>query len=94
MNRRGFLRRILIASVAVPIAAPIVMKVAKEVATKPIGTWGYKGAQFMETGIVYAPYLRLYSTNEVFIHLQPMNLPTAKIFYKDFHSDYYKKETI
>lgn len=69
MNRRGFLRTLLLA----PFAAPIVVEVAKKLAAAPIKSphWftqmcaGYKGAQFLETGYVYAPYIPLTTTKYI-----------------------------
>lgn len=69
MNRRGFLRTLMLA----PFVAPIAVAVVKKLATTPIKAphWfaqmcaGYKGSQFLETGYVYAPYIPLTITDHI-----------------------------
>lgn len=67
MNRRGFLRTLMLA----PFVAPLAVAVVKKLAATPIKAphrftrmcAGYKGSQFLETGYVYAPYIPLTTTD-------------------------------
>lgn len=75
MRRRGFLRALLLAPFVKPVAQAVwsrftqpkvitfVMRSLPITATPMI--LGYKGAQFLETGVVYAPYLPLIQTCEI-----------------------------
>jgi hypothetical protein len=74
MNRRGFFDRLSklgAAIVGLPIVKLFYDPVTQAVVTPvdpvsvhAIKMFGYKGPQFMETGMVYAPYIPLYFTNE------------------------------
>lgn len=68
MKRRGFLRSLLLAPFA-GLAVNVVLETLQN-GVNPIPTvakacpelLGFKGAQFLETGIIYAPYIPLYQT--------------------------------
>lgn len=87
MNRRDFLRGLFF-GVAAIVAAPAVLRRATEEvsgATKPrrpTEEWdadysrlGYKDTQFLETGVVYAPYIPLYMSDGIrYTTPQPLTL--------------------
>lgn len=86
MNRRSFFR-----SVATLFVAPAVLvRVANTIATKPPVlvnkpklAW-FRGSNFLEAGIVYAPYIPLVHTPLIY---NPENFAPRK----PINSDYYKK---
>ncbi len=66
MNRRGFLKRMLVGvSTLLPISIlsydPIKQSIIKPKIDNS-NLVGYKGHSFFETGYVYYPYIPLYST--------------------------------
>jgi len=96
MKRRGFLRSLLLAPFA-GLAVRMVLETLQEGASLPVTPivksypelLGYKGAQFLETGYVYAPYIPLYQTCDL------VNPEFVKRFAKSkIYGDYYKKITI
>lgn len=69
MNRRGFLRNLgsLVGALSVGLTVFKPQERKKVVFTTkpaPDGSYlvGYKGAQFFEAGVIYAPYIPLYQT--------------------------------
>lgn len=96
MNRRGFFRRLGLAVAAVTSGIcllPQVKKIAKQVTFDNFPTdfvLGYKGSAFLETGVVYAPYIPLVQT----CHL--VNNPEFAKRYAEstINQRYYSKETI
>ena len=88
MNRRGFLGTLL----GLVVAPVVVARVLSEYKPKPkvdSKLVGYKGSQFMNAGIVYAPYIPMLITPMT--DIKPMrNSPSGKVFYMD----YYTKHTI
>ena len=94
MNRRGFLRTLMLA----PFVAPLAVAIVKKLATTPVKAphWftqmcaGYKGSQFLEAGVVYAPYFPLFQT----CHL--VNNPEFAKRYAEttINKQFYKKVTI
>lgn len=60
LNRRGFLGR-LASGTAALLAAPLTRRVPAATVSIPAPA-GFKGAAFMETGCVYAPYITLTMT--------------------------------
>ena len=70
MNRRSFFKRLATAVGAslLPITTlsfdPVTSKVVKPTLdTSPV--LGYKGSQFLEAGVIYAPYIPLIQTAEL-----------------------------
>lgn len=68
MNRRGFFGRIL--GLAVALSLPVETLAEKNLIQVPPrvpdpGIMGYKGASFLETGMVYAPYIPLHRTPDL-----------------------------
>lgn len=88
MNRRNFLTT-LFGLAAAPVVAARVLSEYKPKPKVDSKLVGYKGAQFMDAGIVYAPYIPMLITP--IADIKPMrNSPSGKVFYMD----YYTKHTI
>ncbi len=81
MNRRSFFKSIA----AVIIAPTAINKLPLQKATSPLV--GFKSMQYLNAGVVYAPYIPLYSTWNVPLH-------TTKGFESNINKNYYKKEVI
>lgn len=81
MNRRSFFKSIA----AIIIAPTAISKLPLQKVACPIV--GFKGVHYLNTGVVYAPYIPLYST---------LNVPlyTTKGFESNINKNYYKKEVI
>ena len=69
MTRRGFLRNLGVFASALGVGLTVFKpqekkRVVFRTAPAPDNSYlvGYKGSQFYETGIVYAPYIPLYTT--------------------------------
>lgn len=75
LTRRGFLRNLGLLASALSVGLNITMpqrqreaevRVAEaEQDLQSMHLVGYKGAQFFETGVVYAPYIPLYKTPDI-----------------------------
>ena len=84
MNRRGFLRNLGILVSAISVGLTVVKPQRKLKVTwtsemdqdlKSFHTVGYKGSQFIEAGVVYAPYIPLYQTA---LFCEPKPVPLTK----------------
>lgn len=86
MNRRRFFGTLFGLALAPVVAARVLSEYKPKVDSKLVG---YKGSQFVNAGIIYAPYIPMLITPMVGI--KPMrNSPSGKVFYMD----YYTKHTI
>jgi hypothetical protein len=82
LTRRGFLRNLGVLASALSVGLSITMPQRKlkavwtaeaEQDLQAMHMVGYKGSQFFETGIVYAPYIPLYRTPYV---IDPVHVPS------------------
>ena len=78
LTRRGFLRNLgalaSVLGVGLTVFKPQEKKrVTFRTAPAPDGSYlvGYKGSQFFEAGIVYAPYIPLYRTSDIVPYISP-----------------------
>lgn len=65
MNRREFLKSLFWGCVGVAAAPTVINHLAKVPETPKSAIAGFTGKQWLESGIVYAPYIPLYCTNEI-----------------------------
>jgi hypothetical protein len=90
MNRRSFFRSVATLFVAPTVLVRVVNTISTKpsvLANKPVLA-GFRGSNFLEAGIVYAPYIPLVQTSLIY---NPKNFPP---YVKSINSDYYKKVTI
>jgi hypothetical protein len=94
MTRRGFLRNLGVLASALSVGLTVTMPQRKlkcvwtpEMAhdLEAFHLVGYKGAEFLETGFVYAPYIPFYRTHDIVVGSLPphfarrfANLPLTK----------------
>ena len=74
MNRRSFFRGLGLAVAAVTAGLHLFNpKIVPPLDCPGITRAGFRGDEFLKTGFIYAPYIPLYVTSEIYVNTEFMN---------------------